>query len=436
MAFTSHTAWAFMLYQFIYFMNPLGRWWSYMIPSISYSFFTVILMLIVFTWKLKEHSQNRLMAAPQFKWIFMIAAGYAIASSYASLPSVHSDATINFIKMVVILSVAYKLVDTSNKLDGILYAYIAGTAYIGYLAYQVGRDSTGRVEGIGTVDAPDSNGIAAAIAPSAVLCLYFFWIHNKKLAKFSIAVAGAFIANAIVLINSRASFLAIIGGNLYFLAYMFFSSHQRTNQKSSAVAVVFMGLIAASFLIDQTAIERFLSIKEQEMTEEQQTGATRVFFWIAAMDMAKDHPFGAGAAGFEAHAPEYLPEDMDTGFSRNRSVHSTWFEALTDLGYPGIFMLIMLLYSSFWATRQTKKELARRKDFDNYYKVVAIEGALISFIIAMSFMNRFRAELLYWCVLFTACAYNIYVVKQIAEEEPANSRRRVRQTRSPQLKGS
>lgn len=47
LAFISNPAWSFVLYQLVYFMNPLERWWSYMIPSLSYSFFTVILMFAV-----------------------------------------------------------------------------------------------------------------------------------------------------------------------------------------------------------------------------------------------------------------------------------------------------------------------------------------------------------------------------------------------------
>jgi len=35
---------------------------------------------------------------------------------------------------------------------------------------------------------------------------------------------------------------------------------------------------------------------------------------------------------------------------------------------------------------------------------------LISFLVTATFMNRFRAEALYWIILYTACAYNIYVL--------------------------
>jgi hypothetical protein len=271
-------SYAFMVYQIVYFMNPLERWWSYMIPSLSYSFFTVVLMAGVFAKDFKQHNKNSLLAAPQFKWIYLIAAAYFMTTFYAVLPAANSDGVTNYIKMAIILSIAYKIVDTSAKLDGVLAAFIGGAAYIGYLARQSGRDYTGRVEGIGTVDSPDSNGIAAAIAPTLILGLYYFWFSKSKIIKFGIVIACAFTANAIVLINSRASFLAIIASVGYFFMFLFFSKMQKKGQKGSAILLILLGLVAAANVIDETAIKRFQSIKEQKMDTKQETGKTRVFF--------------------------------------------------------------------------------------------------------------------------------------------------------------
>lgn len=413
LALTRSPVWAFMLYQVIYFMNPTERWWGYMVPSISYSFFTVLLLLFVFAMKFKEHNSNRLFAAPQFKWVFFIVLGYALANLYAAIPFINNAATINMIKLVVTISIAYKIVDNEKKLDGVLCAYIAGASYIGFMVFQVGRNMGDRVQGVGTVDAPDTNGVAAAIAPTLVLALYYFWITKSKLVKGAVVLAAAFTANALVLINSRGAFLAVAGGIIYFLTILLFSKYQRPRQKSSVIAIILFGIFGALMVVDESAMERFYSIKSEgsEMPAEQETGATRVYFWLAAIDMVKDHPFGAGASGFEFYAPQYIPDNIDSGSSRNRAVHSTWFEALTDLGYLGLFCLIMLVMSVFKTTNKCKKALLEVNKVDEYYKMVALQAAFISFLIAMSFLNRFRAEVLYWCVLFSACAYNIYVVK-------------------------
>ena len=137
----------------------------------------------------------------------------------------------------------------------------------------------------------------------------------------------------------------------------------------------------------------------------------RTVFWLTSLDVAWDHPIGAGYRTFDYYAPQYLPEDLDTGVHRYRSVHSTWFETLTEMGYLGFFFMIMMIYSCLKSVRRCLARLIELEDLDNYFKVLAIQSACFAFIIAMSFMNRFRAEILYWLVLFTASAYNIYVLK-------------------------
>ena len=103
--------------------------------------------------------------------------------------------------------------------------------------------------------------------------------------------------------------------------------------------------------------------------------------------MAKDYPFGNGVRGFDFHAPFYIPEEVDTGYHRNRSVHSTWFETLTEIGYLGLLCLILLVYSSFKATRKCIAILREKGEVDEYFKVLTLEAALLAYIIAMSFMN-------------------------------------------------
>ena len=102
---------------------------------------------------------------------------------------------------------------------------------------------------------------------------------------------------------------------------------------------------------------------------------------------------------------------MDTGYSRNRAVHSTWFEALTDIGYLGLLILILMIYSCYKTTQACKSALNKDEDIEKYFKIIAIQAAFISFLVSATFINRLRSEMLYWLVLYSACAYNIYVIK-------------------------
>lgn len=412
LTFSSNPVYSFVLYEAVYFFNPLDRWWSYNLPNISYSFFTVILMFFaVFFNTTRQQSKNILLSAPQFKWTYSLLVLYLIAWFYAVNPEEHLVAAINYFKLIIIISIAYKLVKNDQDLNYTLWGYIFGCWYISFLMWQTGRNVGLRVEGIGTVDSPDSNGIAAAIAPSLVLCLYYLWISKNKIYKLLFVFAGIFIANALILINSRGSFLAAGISIVYFMFYMYFSSLQQKHQKTTAILITILGISAMLYLADEFFFERLKTMQNTEIVAEQETGSTRIIFWTSAWEMAKDYPFGSGLKGFDYYAPDYIPEDIDTGYSRNRSVHSTWFEALTEIGYLGLLLLILMVYSSFKTTRKCISHLRKKGDFDNYFKVISLEAALLSFMVAMSFMNRFRAEILYWLILYTACAYNIYVIK-------------------------
>jgi O-antigen ligase len=205
----------------------------------------------------------------------------------------------------------------------------------------------------------------------------------------------------------------------------FFSSIQRKNQRLGIIGIALFGLLGVAVVTDRLFWERMLTISEAASlvrVEEQETGGTRILFWKAAIDMAKDHPFGAGSSAFIYYSPFYLPENINTGRSRNRAVHSTWFEVLTEIGYLGLAAFSFMIYFSFLTCYRAAKRLKEQNNAERYFKVVAIGCALLCFVVSMTFLNRLRAEMLYWCVLFTAIAYNIYVLKdptkQITSKQP------------------
>jgi len=409
--FFSHPFNFVLVYQLVYFFNPSMRWWGNKIPDIGYSFFVVVFMLVVFVLGIKKYD-NKLFDSPPFKWVFLVILSYIIVTPFAVFPEVHRDATINFIKLGIIISLIYKLTQTKQQLHYLLYAYIFGCWYIGFQAFEVGRNAYGRIEGIGMVDSPDANGTAAALVPSAVFCLYYFWHASSLKQRALIVVAGAFIVNGLVLINSRGAFLGVLVGVAFFLYSTFQSKVQIKHKMLKIFSIVFLGAAAILTVIDQSTIERFYTMTNYEVSEEQESGATRFVFWQGAIEMAKDHPMGAGNKGFEFYSPFYVPEDIDTGKSRNRSVHSSWFEVLSESGIFGLSCFMMLFVSCFATLKKLKKRLEEFSSPKDYFLVTAVQGGLLGYMVAMTFLNRARAEILYWMVLFICIAYNLYIVKE------------------------
>jgi hypothetical protein len=406
--------WAFYIYQLVYFLNPAHRWWGNSLPDISYSFITVAFMFSGLMMRFKQTSQTRYSELPLTKWVLGVLAMYIFMYFFALSPADHQVAIIELTKLFLIIGIAYKLINTRKKLDWAIWAYILGATYIGYVATSLGRNRGDRLEGIGTLDSPDSNGTAAILVPAIVFLLYYVWLGKNKYIKALAILCAALITNGIVLINSRGAFLATVAGASVFVIYMLFSKFQRANQRATAIFLVVAGLGGALYTTDALFWERMETLQQVTDEEGDRGGAHRVEFWIASFSIMKDYPLGLGARGYNKISANYIDPSLTKGGIAHKSVHSTWFQGLTEIGWQGLIIFIGLLYSCYRLSKRTKMYLIENEKSTEYFKVVAIETALLSFLVAATFINKFRSELLYWLILFLACGANIYYLQDKA----------------------
>lgn len=163
-------------------------------------------MLFVLTTKYKTLSH----ASPWkeqsvFIYLVILVGLFYLAKLWSLAPDIHNKFTFLYLKLIIIILVAYKLLNSETALKASLWAYLLGCTYIGQLATSIGRNSGDRLEGVALPDGGDSNGVSAALVPAGVILLYYAWMGNKKI-KVLCFFCGAFIANALVLFNSRGAF--------------------------------------------------------------------------------------------------------------------------------------------------------------------------------------------------------------------------------------
>lgn len=404
-----------LVYQLVYFVNPDSRWWAASIPGLQYSFISALLMLFVLLVRYKELSlKAQWSRQPVFKWMVALLIIYGFMINFAVVPVAHKSFTYEFAKLVIIVLTAYKLINSEKALNACLWAYILGVTYIGYIAHSVGRDGQGRVEDIGMIDTGgDGNMTAAAMVPALILLTYTAWLGNKKIKVLSV-FCGALIANGIVLINSRGAFLGAVSGALFFLFYMIFSQHQRKGQRGGAILIIVLALAGTIYVADEAFWSRMETLENVE--DGGGSGSHRIDFWMATFDVLEDYPLGVGIGGFIELSPNYLPEHYFEGRKIGKAVHSTWFQVLGETGWIGLAFMLALLIATFKQSKRTKQYLVKNQNFEAYFKMLALEGALLSFLVAASFINRARAEMLYWLILFIAIASNVYYLRFIDPE--------------------
>ncbi|WP_166268465.1 O-antigen ligase family protein [Marinobacter caseinilyticus] len=399
---------AFILYQLVYFFNPDQRWWSAFIPGISYSLISALLMLVVFGLGYRKYTETSpWKTQPVFKWLIALVAVYFLAYTWALNPRAHDQFTIYYVKLIVIVMVAYKLLHSEKTLDAAIWAYIAGATYIGYLATITGRNVGSRVEGIGMADSPDANGVAAALVPAGALLMYYAWMGRWK-TKLICVACGALIANGLVLINSRGAFLGVVAGSGLYLLFMMFSKYRKKGQRAMAIMIAVAGLSGALYVTDDLFWERMQTLQNPESKE---SGSGRIVFWLTTFDMLEDHPMGMGIQGYNQLASLYM-DDETRGGVENRSVHSLWFQGLSEVGPLGFGIFIAALFSLRRVSQKAKRWVVQEGHNSQYFKLLALECGLVSYLVAGTFINQFRAEILYWMILLMASGVNVYYLQK------------------------
>lgn len=407
LSLTNGAHWAFYVYQIIYFFNPDSRWWSPLVPSFPYSKVSVIFLLGMFFLSYSQYKRNLFSKVPQFKWSVLLLISFGLVYFYAVNQSLQLTAAIDYLKMFITIAVAYKILDTQKKIEGAYLAYLIGVTYIGYEAYVVGRDDTGRVEGIGMIDAPDGNNTAASMVPAIPLLIFYVWLGSTKMRLASLLM-GAFTANGLVLINSRGAFLGVVVSAGLFLMGMFFSKVKVKFQKLLVIVFLIVGSFGVVVLVDDTFLERMNTLSEIE--DESKSGSSRYRFWIIAVEMSKEYPFGTGAYGYDLLSPIYVPPELFDKGKVTRAVHSIWFQALSEVGWHGLFFFLMILLNCFLMLRKIKQKAKAEGNVYQYYLAHAILCSYIGLLVSSSFINQFRVQIIYWMIIFTTSLYSVYVL--------------------------
>jgi len=323
-----------LLYEFAYFLNPQIRWWYSQIPHIRYSFLIVLLILAGYLIRANRFSENKFSDIPQFNWLFGLTVIVIVSWFWSVDTSYYQLLTIRYLKYLVFVLLLYKVLDSRKDLDMALLMYMVGVFYIGFVAWQVGRGSTGRLEGIGVPDGQEVNGTAAAVVTAVPLMMYMALFAAKRWQQALALLGLAFVMNCLILLNSRGAFLALIASIVWFAWTIFKEKGLKSAQWKLA-----LGLIGGACLFVYLADDLFWSrMQTMETVSSHVEGGTRMLFWLKTFDMLADHPLGVGVMGYQILSPYYLPSEWLTG--GQRAVHSTWFEVLSSFGYQGLLVFV------------------------------------------------------------------------------------------------
>ncbi len=400
-----------------YFFNPKIRWWYHQLPELRYSFLIILSILVSWFIRRKKYSQNRLLDLPQTKWIAALVAMCGLINFWAAWPEMHWLYFIAFVKLVIVIAVVYKVIDTPVKLERMIWAYMFGAFYIGWIAFSYGRTSGGRLEGVGFSDGMDANAVAAAIATVVPLIVYYVFYDKRIYARIIYTVFLVFTLNTLVIANSRGGFLGLIGAMVYFFLRIYFSTIPKNEAKRFQFVMLGCCAVAMFFYLADAAFWERMSTLGDAADQAANT-AGRTYFWAKTFDLVRDHPFGVGIWGYQYLSPQFIPPEMLTlgEHGARRAVHSTLFQAFSEYGYLGIVLLGGMVMSNFSFIWRVQRELLKKSAYKLFFKAISIESAFIGYLIPILFIDRLYSQSLYVNIAMISCFGNIYYLKRDTQE--------------------
>lgn len=409
-------SWGLYLAIAIYFISPWSKWWGQSLPEIRWVLIVGIINLVAFAMRYRRYSAVRLADFRPLKWLVLFTTVIVLVTPLAAWPEAHAYIIDKQLKELLFLLLAYKAIDNPAKFERLLWVYLAGMFYVGWVAHDAGRTGNGRLEGIGPVDSTDANDLGAAFV-SAVPLLIFYAMEAKRLWQRGLAsVFLLYVLNGLVLVNSRGAALgAAVGAGAYLGAVMLMRGRAAT-VRLRVFAGVFVSLMALMYLADPPFWNRQQTLAtavEDANDTADNPEYHRVTLWTYAFTLAEQHPLGIGGMGYTVVSPQFLPPEV-LGTNEIKAVHSTYFEALTAYGFVGVGLFLAFLVAAFRQLGAARRALA----IDDVYtrlQAYALAAAYLGYLISGIFIDRLYCEITYYFPLFFAIFANVRSCRAPAE---------------------
>jgi probable O-glycosylation ligase (exosortase A-associated) len=369
-------------YLWIAYFRPESWAWSGLFTTLNLSYIAGVALVIR---TLLSRTPMRLTWRTSLLLLFL---GLSLLSTVYALDSAHSTTQWQaFAKTIVVSYLLTVVIKTESDLRFIFLVitlslgFEAGKQGWSHLILNPGGMNANPIPFLG-----DNNVVAVGMAmliplTSALAATSTVWWWRRGLQLLNIGLIYRGLST-----YSRGGFLSLGAvGALWFL---------RSERKLRTVAAI---LLCAALLLPALPQEFWsrMSTITAPADERDDSQSGRIHFWQVAVAMANDRPWtGVGHGGYERVYNQY---DFSEGrYGRDRAVHSAWFGALAEIGYPGLVVFVLIVLSSLITCGRVRR-MARRGEIPESMGRygTALESSLLAFMVGGSFVPFQYSEMLW-----------------------------------------
>jgi hypothetical protein len=322
-------------------------------------------------------------------WMFVLSLVFPMQSAEFKGTALYVTVPVEkMLKITPFVLALSHVVITPRRVNQYMWLLVICGLYVGYecLNTPVSHYVNGRLEGVGPVDARDSNMLAAHLAVFLPIIGVRYLVGSWR-AKLLCVVAAGLVANGIVLTKSRGGYMSILAGVISGLILI------PKGYRKRVVPLVLLGVVGAAAIVDQGFIDRMSTLEAGERDNDE-SAQSRLRVWGAGLKMSAANPLGVGPGNFHSSVGDYLPEDS------GRDPHNTYVRCLAELGAPGMLLFVAMIGNAFLILGRIRRLARARPELEGLaLNGYGVQVALIAYLVASFFITTLYLESIWWLLL-------------------------------------
>ncbi len=254
----------------------------------------------------------------------------------------------------------------------------------------------------------DGNDFSWGLVIALPLAIYLL-TQKKILIKMAGVLGTIFSLLGLVGAQSRGATLALGASLLYYVL--------ASKKKIQGLFVLALVGCLVLFLAPPSYFTRMETISSYE---EDSSAMGRMTAWGYAVEMAIDNPvLGVGAGSFNSAYGRIYRKAGDP--VRWISTHSIYFNILAEYGFPGLFLLLSLIFINYRENRKTRRLISENAGNVSFSEMLPafLNTSLVAFAVAGAFLTGVDYPHIYFLSMLTVSLRKL-VEKEIEEKvEPS-----------------
>jgi probable O-glycosylation ligase (exosortase A-associated) len=236
----------------------------------------------------------------------------------------------------------------------------------------------------------DNNALALALCMTLPFMRYLQLQAPRKMVRIGLGLGMLLTCVAVLGTYSRGGLIGLV----IVASALFLKGRRRL---AVIVIMVVVGFAAYNFMPPQW-IARMNTLQNATKVN---TAETRIQSWKFAANLAIHRPLVGG--GFDDYKSSALWVTYAPEGAKQRAIHSIYFRVLSEQGFPGLMLFLMLLFVSWRNCSRVRKMAHGASEHKWAYDLASmLQVSLVAFTVAGAFLPMTYFDLVYQLIALSA----------------------------------